>query len=131
MIVEVENKTRFIDEGREFVEGQCPVIHSFEIHDLFLTFFFTGPDEKTFKMIADIDRQCKYRLDRHEPTVCHPEDVKVSWVKKHFPESRPSWVHHKHIWFNKKESKKDAINYTLGLLENYMSQDLINSIRSY
>ena len=123
-------KQRFVDTETNFVLGKLPIIHSFELAETFLTAFFACPHEDTFKMIADIERECKYRLDVHKPEVCHPEDKKVTWVKGYIPAAGSSWVNHKHLWFNKKEKRADAIAYALDLFSPYMAENFTTSIRS-
>lgn len=124
-------KMRFVDCQTKFIEGVCPIIHSFEIAEEFLTMFFTGPHDETFIKIHSIERNCKYRLDRHEPSKCHPEDAKITWIKHHFSNSNSSWVNHKHIWFNEKESRSDAILYAIELTKDYMSSGLYKKLTDF
>lgn len=121
-------KQRFVDTETNFVLGANPICHSFEIAELFLTFFFVSPHEDSFKLIANIEKACKYRLDRHEPSLCHPEDIKITWIKEYIPSAGESWVNHKHLWFNKKESREDAIVYALALIKPYMAPAFWDSI---
>ncbi len=124
-------KQRFVDTETAFVLCESPLIHSVEITNRFMTFYFISHYEGLMeKEISRIELSCKYGMREHAPAICHPDDMSRTWIGKHFPCESIKWdiQQHWHLWFDERESREDAIAYALEFFKPYMAPDFWNFI---